>query len=190
MPDLQLARPAATRADVCALLGGGVDSAALLHFLRGRAVTALHFDYGQPAVHAERRAVKKMAQHYDVAVEFHELGMPLSLDSGEYHGRNAMLTLAAAATNLAPVVALGIHDGTGYYDCSRRFVDDIQRVLDGYFGGRVAVLAPFASFMKMDVYEYTRANDVPVEDTHSCETRSVSPCGLCSSCRDRSLLYA
>jgi 7-cyano-7-deazaguanine synthase len=83
------------------------------------------------------------------------------------------------------LIALGVHDGTPYYDCGPGFLRDLQSVLDGYAGGAVRLVAPFLSWNKRQIWDFCRLADVPVGLTYSCEKGGAQPCGKCSSCRDR-----
>lgn len=171
------------------LLGGGIDSAALIAFYLSRGVTlrGIHFNYGQPSLDGERRSVVALSKHYKISVTTIDLGLSIVSTYGEYHCRNATLLLAAASIFPAKqgILSLGIHSGTPYYDCSLSFLTDIQRLFDGYFGGAVQVEAPFIEFTKKDIFEFCRLNKVPMEITFSCERRGDRPCGECPSCLDR-----
>lgn len=183
---------AAAAEEIRILLGGGTDSAALLPFYLSRSATArgVHFDYGQPSARGERRSALSLAKHYGIPVETPTLGLTVASTKGEYHCRNALLVLAA--TSVAPRsrlgVAIGIHADTPYYDCTPAFVEDMQRVLDGYYGGTVCIEAPFLEFSKRDVFDYCLEHDVPVGLTFSCERRGDRHCGRCASCKDRKML--
>lgn len=178
--------------DVVVLLSGGLDSAALLAHYRGRRrrVTALHVDYGQPARQSEWAAARRIAAHYKVPVARVVADVGLVVRDGEYAGRNALLVAVAGGRVAATpaLVALGIHAGVPYYDCGASFVADMQRLLDGYFGGAVQLDAPFVDITKPEVCAWSRAHRVPLRLTYSCERRSRRPCGACPSCRDRRAL--
>jgi 7-cyano-7-deazaguanine synthase len=169
-----------------------MDSAALLSFYlsRGAQVRCVHFDYGQPSMAGERRSVLALSRHYDVVVEKKRLGFAVERTEGEYHCRNALLVLAAAsvAQRARLGIAIGIHAGSPYYDCTPAFVDDVQRVLDGYHGATMRVEAPFLEFSKRDIFDYCLGNGVPVDLTFSCERGSDRPCKRCDSCKDRMTL--
>jgi 7-cyano-7-deazaguanine synthase in queuosine biosynthesis len=81
-------------------------------------------------------------------------------------------------------VALGIHHGTPYADCSPGFVALAQKVFDLYTGGRVRVEAPFASWDKVDIAIYCLKERLPRALSYSCELGLDQPCGRCKSCRD------
>jgi 7-cyano-7-deazaguanine synthase len=173
------------------LLGGGVDSAALIAFYLSRGVTVrgIHFNYSQPSLEGERRSVLALSKYYRIPITMIDLGLNIVDTQGEYHGRNATLILAAVSIFPAKqgIFSIGIHSGTPYYDCSLSFLGDIQRLLDGYFGGVIQVEAPFIEFTKKDIFEFCRQNQVPVNLTFSCERRGDVPCGECLSCQDRKM---
>jgi 7-cyano-7-deazaguanine synthase len=178
---------------VLVLLSGGVDSAALLEYYRstGTSIQAIHFQYGQPASVSEQRAASEVALHYGIPLRIIDFLVPFSQRGDEVLCRNALFLLVACAglTKTTPRVALGIHSGTTYYDCSTGFVEDVQRLLDGYFSGTVVVEAPFLKWTKPEVYNFCSTKNVPVHLTYSCE-RANEPCGDCPSCRDRRFLNA
>ena len=176
------------QAAVVVLMSGGLDSTALIDFyLRRKApVQGIHFQYGQSNSRSEAKSVRKIAKFYELDQQVEELRFPLMRRREEVVGRNAMFVMAAGCLKPPPIrLALGIHSGTAYYDCSNSFVTDCQRLLDGYFGGMVRVEAPFLRFGKADIVDYCRANDVPIQLTYSCQRQNDPPCGKCSSCRDR-----
>jgi 7-cyano-7-deazaguanine synthase len=175
------------------LLGGGLDSTALIPFYqtRGAALHAVHFDYGQPSAAAERRAARAICHHYKVPLATHKLGIALPCVHGEYPGRNALLLIAAAGLEPVPSsIAIGIHAGTPYYDCSPAFLRDVTRLFDGYFGGILPVEAPFVDFGKHEVCAFARSVGVPLDLTFSCERSGGEPCGSCRSCLDREACLA
>jgi 7-cyano-7-deazaguanine synthase in queuosine biosynthesis len=66
-------------ADLNLLLGGGIDSAALIAFYlsRGTTVRGFHFNYNQPSFEGENRAVLALAQHYNISLTTIDLGLKL-----------------------------------------------------------------------------------------------------------------
>lgn len=181
-------------ADVNLLLGGGIDSAALIAFYlsRGLTVKGIHFNYNQPSFEGECHAVLALTRHYNISLNTINLGLKIACTQGEYHCRNATLLLASAS--ILPTkqgrFAIGIHAGTPYYDCSKAFLEDIQQIFNGYFAGGVQVEAPFIDFTKKDIFKYCKIAKVPIEITFSCERRGDIPCGECPSCLDRRALDA
>jgi 7-cyano-7-deazaguanine synthase len=177
---------------IVVLLSGGIDSAATVAAYRKRraSLSAVFFDYGQPARRSEWEAAQAIAEHYHIDVSRFRLGFRLAALDGEFFGRNALFALAAAGTDpVGPlVIAAGIHTSSPYYDTTPSFVADIQRLLDGYSGGTVTFAAPFLETTKAAVVQYARRHRVPISLTYSCERRSAPACGKCRSCEDRASL--
>lgn len=148
---------------------------------------AAFFDYGQPARKSEWEAAKAIAEHYGIELVRHRLGLKLAIREGEYLGRNALLVLGAASTQAdGPlVVATGLHGSSPYYDSSKAFLGDMQRLLDGYFGGSVTVSAPFIETDKAGVVKFAKRHKLPLNLTYSCERKNAPACGECPSCKDR-----
>ena len=172
------------------LASGGVDSSTLLwlSIQQGLTPTALFVDYGQPAAEAEGEAVAKICS---------SLGTPwrcvrykgTRFGAGEIRGRNAFLLHMALVEfpSNSGVVALGIHAGTGYTDCSPEFMEVMERSYEFHTGGAITATAPFLHWTKQDVYRLAAKLDLPTAQTHSCEASNL-PCGRCRSCQDRRLL--
>jgi 7-cyano-7-deazaguanine synthase len=175
---------------VAILLGGGIDSAALIDYYLSRDVSikGYHFDYGQPSLPGELKAVDALSQHYSVPVSYETLGFHIVCSAiGEYRFRNSLFLVALAS--LVPytsgLVAIGVHTGTRYYDCSAQFVQSAQKSFDEHTHGRFNIDAPFISFSKKEVIDYCRKRAVPIGLTFSCERLGDFHCGRCSSCLDR-----
>lgn len=174
---------------VLVLLSGGVDSSCCVTFYLAQRLTVecLFVDYCHAAANAERRAARAIAKHYGVVL--HEMtitGLP-PRSSGLIPARNALLICTALAS-VAPttgLVAIGIHGGTPYPDCTPQFVSACQSLTDIYTDGRVKIAAPFAEWTKGDLYTYAGEVGVPVVQTYSCEAGASEPCGDCLSCKDR-----
>jgi 7-cyano-7-deazaguanine synthase len=175
------------------LLSGGLDSAAMLYFFATKDVRprCLFVAYGQPAEEQERHAAMSVAEHFHVPLTTISVRGGSRKSVGEIPGRNLFL-LGFAFTELkAPsgVIAIGVHAGTDYADCSAQFVETMQQCADHYFHGAIQVLAPFLTWTKRDIWSYSQAN-IPVSLTYSCESGNGVPCGDCLSCRDREALDA
>src|SRR5579872_5879117 len=174
---------------VCVLSSGGMDSSACIYFylkLKLR-VRPLFVDYGQPAKLAELRSAKKLAEFYELPLRTVRFsGAKIDL-SGEIAGRNSLLISAALvkASKKTTLIALGVHAGTRYFDCSPRFIELWETLLSGYTDGRIRIGVPFLNWNKTDISAYCKENHIPVHLTWSCESRSDVPCGECASCCDR-----
>ncbi|SUS03286.1 7-cyano-7-deazaguanine synthase [uncultured Defluviicoccus sp.] len=157
---------------------------------QGYGVGGLFIDYGQAAAEHEALAVRRIADQLSIPLMKTSItGLP-PFGPGELAGRNAFFVFTALlATRGQPgLIAVGIHDGTPYYDCSTRFVDSIGTLVAEHTDGKTSVIAPFLRWSKKDVVEYFRSTGLPFEMTYSCEAGATPPCGRCASCRDREAL--
>ncbi len=178
---------------ILVLTSGGLDSACCIAYYRdqGLPVRALWVDYGQPAARPEYLAVEHLATHYGVPLQTLRVqGIRWPALYGnlfEYQGRN--LTLAALALNTTPVegglVALGIHEGTDFADCSPQFAEHIDQVLARLSNGRVRLDCPFLTWTKEQVAQFAHLKNVPIDLTYSCERGTIPPCGECVKCKDK-----
>lgn len=177
---------------VVVLLSGGIDSTALVHYYLSKnyEVRGIYFNYGHTSSKREQIAALKISQYYKIQIQNINLGITLNHKNGEFFARNALFIFATAGClpDHFSKIAIGIHSGVSYYDCTELFLKDCQNILDGYFGGTVVVAAPFVSFTKLQIYEYCIENNIPLELTYSCEKSSEEPCGICPSCIDRRIL--
>jgi len=114
------------------------------------------------------------------------------MSKGFIRGRNLFLISIAAMANpwKSGLISIGVHKGTNYSDCSMEFIDTVQKTVDIYENGKVAISAPFGSWTKNDIWEYCKKKNVPIEYTYSCELGLKQPCGRCLSCQDLKKLHA
>jgi 7-cyano-7-deazaguanine synthase len=183
----------AVNGNTLVLLSGGIDSCATLALYRRRSssTSALFVDYGQAAAHQERSAVQRVAAHYDVAVSTAQCTGLGEFGAGYVRARNALLlqmALAAAPFEVGQI-AMGLHAGTPYADCTPTFVVEMQRSFDLYCDGKIRVVAPFINEDKKAVVAFCREAAVPIDITYSCEHGISPPCGECLSCLDRKALH-
>ena len=175
--------------NVIVLLSGGIDSMACVGFYleQGYTVEGLFFGYGQPAVKAESIAANKIATYYGIQLHTIQIPQLRSNNSGEIYGRNAIFAMCALGVSGYGMykIAIGIHAGTNYADCSVSFVDRINRLYDLYANGTVILEAPFVEWTKDQIISYCVDLALPLELTYSCEFGSEKPCGECKSCLDR-----
>jgi 7-cyano-7-deazaguanine synthase len=174
------------------LLSGGIDSAACAWFLRdhGYCVRGLFVDYGQKAAQFEKRGAEAVSHRLEIVLDSVSLTSPTQFGAGEIIGRNAFLVFAALLTTRlhTGTIALGIHSGTTYFDCSTAFAQSIDRLLAEHTDGRVRLLTPFITWNKQNIFDYYKASKLPIELTYSCESGQMPVCGRCLSCRDRRIL--
>ncbi len=169
-------------------MSGGIDSAACVDFYlhQGIEVSGLHVSYGQSAAHQEEEAARFIADHYKIPLTIVRLTGSRGKPDGEIFGRNAFL-LFTALIELdvrRAIVAVGIHSGTPYYDCSESFITAAQSIVDGQSDGCIRLAAPFLKWTKRNIWEYCLQRSVPIDHTYSCEKGLDQPCGNCISCRD------
>lgn len=174
------------------LMSGGIDSAACAAFLaaQGMIVSAIFVDHGQAAAKVESAAVNAVADELGIEVQRVALSGAKPFGAGELMGRNAFLVFAAlfATGGQSSVIALGLHAGAPYYDCSPAFLDLINRAVAEHTDNKVQVVAPFIDWSKRDVYDYFLQAGLAVGCTYSCERGTSPSCGSCASCLDRKAL--
>jgi len=179
---------------VLALLSGGIDSTAAVAFYlsRGCNVACLFVDYGQVAAPKELAAAHRVTVHYKVALRHVTCAGVCGKQGGLILGRNAFLLFTALMEFDAQsgVLAMGLHAGAPYFDCSRAFAEAARSILDGYADGRIRIGVPFLEWSKRDIWQFCQDRHVPVHMTYSCELGREQPCGECSSCKDLEALNA
>jgi 7-cyano-7-deazaguanine synthase len=174
------------------LFSGGIDSTSTALFLKstGFAVRGLFVDFGQASRHMERSSIDRLKGIIGIAVDEIKINSDSSHGSGELRGRNALLIFSAVLLgNCAPgAIAIGVHAGTPYYDCSPDFTEKIDALVRECTGGQLFLLAPFVRWSKDDVYSYFISQNISLDATYSCEAGTKPPCRRCASCLDRERL--
>ena len=180
--------------EVLVLLSGGIDSSACLQFYGeiGRPPAALFVDYGQAAAPLEAAAAQSVAAYYSVPFLSLKWSGYQTKHAGLIPGRNSFLISAAVMERplSVSIIAIGVHSGTGYPDCTQSFLDAMQGALSVSENHSLQLAAPFSSWTKPDIIDYCRLRNVPLELTYSCERGTEPPCGGCLSCKDRSSFLA
>lgn len=179
---------------VVTLLSGGIDSSACLAFFRRIHLDqrALFVDYGQVAALPEERAARAIANHFGVPLSALRTEGARSKGTGLIPGRNAALLFHALMEigEHPSLLAIGVHSGTPFFDCSAEFVRTCQSLFTEYTGGTVSIAAPFVDWSKADVFAFAKEAGVPIALTYSCEAGKDPPCRECRSCLDREALGA
>lgn len=174
------------------LFSGGIDSTSTALFLKsaGFAVRGLFVDFGQASRHMERNSIDRLKDLIGITVDEIQISSSSSHGTGELRGRNALLIFSAVLLgNCAPGgIAIGVHAGTPYYDCSSEFTEKIDELVRECSGGKLFVLAPFVRWSKDDVYSYFLSQNISLDATYSCEAGIKPRCGQCASCLDRKRL--
>ncbi|EKF85855.1 7-cyano-7-deazaguanine synthase [Methanobacterium formicicum] len=178
--------------NVLVLFSGGIDSTACINYYLklGFDVKAVFIDYGQITSKKEFQSAKNIAEYYKISLDNFIFKNSKIFSQGEIKGRNAFFIFALLLNHaeFSGILSLGIHSSVYYYDCSEKFLKDIQKVLDGYTDGRIVLDAPFLKWDKQMIYDYCKANEIPIHLTYSCENGVNKPCGVCNSCKDRRTL--
>lgn len=176
------------------LLSGGLDSAACVHFYydQGYNVSAIHLSYGQRSEKLELEAASLIAGHYGISLTTIELLGARKKPVGEVFGRNGLFILASLmeTEGRSAIIAVGVHSGTNYFDCTQGFIDLMQSVVNGQCDGRVRISAPFLTWTKPEIWRYCLDRRVPVHLAYSCEAGVKPPCKKCKSCLDFEVLRA
>lgn len=179
------------RGQATVLLSGGIDSAACAHLLKkdGYSVGGLFVDFGQASAQREKRAAIAVSEWLSIPMRVLEIAQDQRFGAGEIPGRNAFLVFSALAVCRCHdgLLAIGIHAGTGYFDCSPSFIERVMPLVEECTNGRASVVAPFLHWTKDEVYSYFLSAELPLNRTYSCEAGD-EPCGVCASCRDRKRL--
>jgi 7-cyano-7-deazaguanine synthase len=174
------------------LMSGGIDSAACAHLLawQGNTINAVFIDHGQAAAAAEERAVREITTRMGANLSCYSVLGSEPFTAGELVGRNACLVFTALfLTRARPgILAMGIHGGTPYWDCSEGFAREMEKLVAEHTDGKVVFMAPFLTWSKSEVYEYFLTTGIDVSVTYSCEAGTIPVCGRCASCRDRKAL--
>lgn len=174
--------------EILILLSGGLDSTACTHLYvkQKKKVSAIFIDYGQLAAQKEKVASRKVCEYYGINLkEVTFNGLPSQ--KGNYiQGRNLFLVSAAllSANMKSGIIAIGLHAGSPYPDCTENFISSCRSLFDLYNDGTIYLSAPFLKLTKQNIIQYIIKHNVPLEITYSCELGLKQPCGQCSTCRD------
>ena len=180
--------------NVLVLSSGGIDSTATIQFYlnTGHKVNSLYIDFGQMARQNEYLAAKKIAKHYKI--KFHMVKTKFTdkkFVNGLIMGRNMfLLSVALMHYNFkSGIIALGIHSGTDYFDCSQEFIGMVDSIIKNYSSDLICVGSPFIKFNKAEIYQFCKMYNVPLDYTYSCELGLSQPCDQCASCKDLKRLH-
>jgi 7-cyano-7-deazaguanine synthase len=181
------------------LLSGGLDSVALLYYLRatGEIVEALHFEYGNNHSRNERQFAvlhcKKTKTPLSVLHLPKMRGSKLTGGSGSWvvPGRNSIFLSHAvnfAEANQIDFIAYGSNsdDAADFPDCRVEWIAAFNQQITNS-GLKCRVVAPFAALTKRQLVYFTRKVDptAPLVNSWSCYGDSFPPCGECPACTKR-----
>jgi 7-cyano-7-deazaguanine synthase len=148
-------------------------------------------NYGHPASELEARAANTIAAQYKVPLSTVSVSSSRAFSAGEVMGRNAFIIMAALmfGPRNPEFIAIGIHSGSPYYDCSVPFFERMSILVAEHTDGKCALLAPFLEWTKSEVFEYALSSGLDLSSTFSCEAGTSPTCGSCLSCLDRKVLH-
>lgn len=171
------------------LLSGGLDSACCVHFFKSQNydVEAVFVDFGQPSAEMERNAAAVICKHQNIKLNSVSAVTNQKFSTGELIGRNAFLINCALFLGgiSKGSIAIGIHSGVPYYDCTETFVSRVNLLVQECTNGAVSVVAPFVHWTKNDLFNYFKQTKIPLDMVYSCEAGRAEPCLVCASCKDR-----
>ena len=159
------------RGYVLILTSGGIDSTACINFYKkiDFKTEAIFVDYGQKAKSKELAAIKSIVKYFKIKLKVVRIKNKNKFDKGEVLGRNAFLIFTALLnfSQRNGIIALGIHSGTNYFDCSEGFTNQVNEIIGTYSQGAIKIGTPFLKFNKKEIYEYCISERVPIDLTYS-----------------------
>ncbi len=177
--------------NVTVLFSGGIDSTACINMFHGKQykIKLLYIDYGQKSCEMEKKTVLNIANEMNLPISIRKYYSEHIYSVGEILGRNLFLLSAALLEQTsAGLIAMGIHAGTNYYDCSIDFFNLASSLISNYSAGQIAFVAPFIEWNKKEIWEYSKLNNLDRYKTYSCELGLIQPCKKCLSCKDLEFL--
>lgn len=102
-------------------------------------------------------------------------------------GRNMLFVLTASAYAYqmgADAISIALlHEDTSLFpDQTAAFIEDAEKMIHRCMGCKIHVLAPLASYHKIDVVTLAEAKGI--RDTYSCHKGEKQACGECIACKE------
>ena len=195
------------------LLSGGQDSTTCLYWAKKefKEVRAVTFAYGQrhsiecsQAFGIAERAKVKL-ESLSLGTIFHDIGNSAlvttdrnisdshendkNLPASFVPGRNIILLSFAAAyaykLKIHDIVCgVNSEDFSGYYDCRRSTINNLQHTLSLGLGFHINIYTPLVSLSKADIVKLAVELGCIDEMKHtvSCYEGKIPPCGKCPAC--------
>ncbi len=195
------------------LCSGGIDSVTALYLAKKKyeRIIILFFDYGQPQLQGERKAVRHHVKMLNV--EFKEIRIILDLYSRtgiskeislkdlkdtkieceKYYVPARNLLFLAYAISFAETlkgkldIVIGFkNEGEEHYpDTSASFVREMNNISRIATKNKPRIIAPLIKKDKEDIILLAKKLGVNLENTFSCYISREVHCGLCLACRLR-----
>lgn len=147
-----------TKVRIVVLLSGDIDSTATLAIYHKKTaiIDAVFVDYGQPSRRSEWEAAQAIAEYYKITIIKIRLGFRPKKTNGEVFFRNALMamTVGAIIDDRTLFITMVLHSADPYYDTSQAFVEDLQRLFDGYTDDSVALGMAFLNVTKPEIIKY------------------------------------
>ena len=127
--------------------------------------TGVFVDYGQAALSDERQASRRVTDYFETELIGLRLDLPSLYGAGEVRHRNGMLIFAAAmaTAGIADCIAIGVHAGVPYSDCSQTFLAAMEAALKASHASSLQLIAPLKTWMKADIIAYAKREGLPIE---------------------------
>lgn len=172
--------------EVTVLLSGGIDSLVCAHIFKkeGFSLKTLFIDYGQKAAFFEKTSAIQLSKYLKSDHKEINLINGKNWGVGEIPFRNSLLIFIGCNQLSTRFLAIGVHDRTPYYDCSKPFIRDIKSIVSSCTDGKTQLVCPLEEWSKVTIFTYAKDNFLPINKTYSCEKGVKPPCGICLSCRD------
>ena len=146
--------------NVLVLSSGGIDSTACLSYylLNGYSPCAMWVDYGQAAKVPELNAVQAITVYFGVPlkiVKVQGLQWFVTQSGDELRGRNLLLgSIGVCSFPFSHgLIAMGIHEGTNYRDCSIEFQTEIDTLVRTMSAGCLAMDFPFGEERTIEIVQ-------------------------------------
>jgi 7-cyano-7-deazaguanine synthase len=95
-----------------------------------------------------------------------------------------VILAAFHAREFLGTLAIGIHAGTGYEDCSPKFLLRMRQVMKTVSAGKIEIEAPLLDWLKHGIFDEADRLNVPLKLTYSSYAGTIPPGGKCSACVD------
>lgn len=199
------------------LNSGGFDSTVMIHRIReiypDACIFNVFFNYGQPALNAERACSKKASEKLDCI--FVERKIPkfnwttsefynITYDTDKQYIEYRNLIFLSYATSMAEAYGCDkifmalFYLPEAYKDCSMQFIERYNKLIAP---SGIEVITPFGWLAKEDMYKMAQRFELKFDgfDFFSCNSPSSSrdgsgnnglvPCGLCEDCEALREIY-